>query len=595
MAVAKPTEQIMCDKGHPVTHMKLKERFFRGRTGKNVKTCNICEVVIDRKSPRWRCEERCKFNCCQDCYDKKMFNNVKDASGGHEEYKDDQGGRDRTMTALGVLPLIANLAGQDMSDDSDGDGEEADAKGGLFKALCCCLKSRPPDQKEYEQVDRESSSRGLMSTQGSQCLLDEDEEVSEEESSEVLDRGSIKRSKTSDLFKSTKSAPAIGGLELAQPHSEFLLPPEVVLFEPSVEDLGRPAQAEGEAGKRMIFKNTRLTKRELDGLKTLHEELAAEAKLTKEGDDGFPLYVGLHALRILQQAKFDTKKALAIILTHLNMRVKAFPLKDESLAEDLRKGLMYWHGRDRNGRPCLVWSMARLVQPTGSEFSKDTAIKLVLFVLEYAVRYLMAPGRVENWILIVDLENVGLGHSSSANREIAKNISILLEQVYCGRNFQTKILSLPWVVKSIVNGFIPADKKEKVQFVGASELESVMGKLFEPHQLEKKYGGTSPNVLPEETYPFKFFPNCTGKAADGDDKSLHMFTDRAFHEGYLWDESTEVAKEKWVPKVQSQSLTSAACEDLESLGIQNAKACKDIKSWLERVNPEELLRRNDES
>ena len=33
----------------------------------------------------------------------------------------------------------------------------------------------------------------------------------------------------------------------------------------------------------------------------------------------------------------------------------------------------------------------------------------VLFVLEYAVRYLLVPGRVENWILIVDLSGVGLG------------------------------------------------------------------------------------------------------------------------------------------------------------------------------------------
>ena len=29
--------------------------------------------------------------------------------------------------------------------------------------------------------------------------------------------------------------------------------------------------------------------------------------------------------------------------------------------------------------------------------------RMILFILEFAVRYLMVPGRVENWVLIVEL------------------------------------------------------------------------------------------------------------------------------------------------------------------------------------------------
>merc|ERR1719199_1155158 len=102
-----------------------------------------------------------------------------------------------------------------------------------------------------------------------------------------------------------------------------------------------------------------------------------------------------------------------------------------------------------------------------------------------------------------------------------------------------------------------------------------MAALFEPHQVEKRYGGTAPDLAPEKTYPYKFFPNCTGQGSSSAsaDKSLHMFTDRAFHEGFLWDESSEGAKGQWFDKAQEQSLTSAAVAALESMGAQNAKAC----------------------
>merc|ERR1712228_800935 len=122
-------------------------------------------------------------------------------------------------------------------------------------------------------------------------------------------------------------------------------------------------------------------------------------------------------------------------------------------------------------------------------------------------------GRVENWILIVDLEGGGISASNTTNRKIAQNIAVLLESVYCGRNFATKIMQMPWAIRTIANGFIPADKKDKVQFVGNSEMKTVMLALFEPHQLEERYGGTATNMAPNETYPFRFFPNATGKNA----------------------------------------------------------------------------------
>merc|ERR1711920_217457 len=275
-----------------------------------------------------------------------------------------------------------------------------------------------------------------------------------------------------------------------------------------------------------------------------------------------------------------TKKALNIMLAHRDMRVKYLPVSEDALLRNLQAGFMYWHGRDRKCRPILVWRLARM-----ETVDKDRAVQFVLFVLEYGIRYAMVPGRVENWILIVDLENCGAGMgTSAANRDVFKKCAILLEQVYCGRNVATKILHAPRMIRSIANSFIPAEKKDKVQFVGDDELQTVMRSLAEPHQLEERYGGQAPNLAPEETYPFRFFPKSRGEAHAGStDESLHKFTTRTFHEGVLWDESSETTKAKWVDSLQGQSLTSAAARDLESMGIPSSKPCTDMESWFRLV------------
>jgi len=607
---------LCCRNDHPINQLKLKEKIYRGRTGLNTKKCGICDKPIHRKSPRWRCEPKCAYYVCQNCYGEKTLAKITVAVAATADEKPEEEAPCNDIigltNAVTLLPLIATLTGRDFLHDYSDDEEDVEEAEAGQCASCslwgmCFAGSAPSPAKERLRSDTgdysllggrsdsdQTDDRSRTSTQFTLLTESPVLEMMEETETEdgnvppFLPEGhGMTRTVTKALFANIVTAPAVGGLEIETNHSAYLLPPEVVLFEPTASEIGKPYEA-GKPGKRLIFLNTKLSEGETEELQKLHKALAEESLVTREGVGDFPLYVRLHALRILQQSKFDTKRALEIMLTHLNMRVKCFPLSEETVFKDLQKGLMYWHGRDRMARPCLVWRLERM---TG--FTKERALKLVLFVLEYAIRFALVPGRVENWILIVDLEGVGMSHTSSANREIAKNIAILLEQVYCGRNFQTKIMSLPWVIRSIVNSFIPADKKEKVQFVGGSELQTVMGKLFEPHQLETRYGGTAPDLAPEQTYPFNFFPNARGPEGNDPsaDKSLHMFADRAFHEGNLWDESSADVKAEWIDGVKGQSLSSAAVSDLEGFGVNGIKACKDVTSWLQLVNPEEAKRR----
>lgn len=53
---------------------------------------------------------------------------------------------------------------------------------------------------------------------------------------------------------------------------------------------------------------------------------------------------------------------------------------------------------------------------------------------------------------------------------ITRNVTKLLEEVYCGRNFTTKIFHMPSLLRAIVNSLIPEDKKSKVELLSCRRL-----------------------------------------------------------------------------------------------------------------------------
>eukprot|EP00931_Biecheleriopsis_adriatica_P036526 TRINITY_DN21030_c0_g1_i1.p2 TRINITY_DN21030_c0_g1~~TRINITY_DN21030_c0_g1_i1.p2 ORF type:complete len:247 (-),score=33.22 TRINITY_DN21030_c0_g1_i1:69-809(-) len=158
----------------------------------------------------------------------------------------------------------------------------------------------------------------------------------------------------------------------------------------------------------------------------------------------------------------------------------------------------------------------------------------------------------------------------------------------------TKIFFMHWIVRGVVNALIPEDKKSKVEMVADSDIGRVMGGLCETNQLEKQYGGTAPNVARGEAYPYRFFENCRGSkcSSSPSDDSLHHFTDRSFHEGFLWD-TFPGAKAQWQHAAQKQSLTPASAAELSKLTGAPVRPCRTVERLLELVNPDEAKRRKD--
>lgn len=395
------------------------------------------------------------------------------------------------------------------------------------------------------------------------------------------DRKKLARASTAQLFEQTSSAVAVGGITVDSPLSRYLLPPEVVLYEPSASDIRRC----GKSAARLIFLNTPLTDAEQQALDTLHKTIADEAgaEMAEEAAK-FPAYVRPHALRLLQQAKWDVKKAISLMHTYLEMRVQKLPVTEGYVAQCLKSSMLYWHGRDRSCRPILVW---RLSQTPSLGLELERGKSTVLWILEFAIRHLMVPGRVESWVFIVDLRGCSFSTLTSGARSLIWNLRRLIEEVYCERNFCTKILYMPSLLQSIVNFFIPEDKKDQVEFVRDKDISRVMTGLCEPHQLEEHYGGSAPNVKDGEAYPYRFFPHCCGPETGSSppDQSLHGFTDREFHEGCLWD-AFPGEKEQWMEKCQKQSLPFASAQALcELTGGTTPAHCKTLAQWKALVAP----------
>lgn len=395
-----------------------------------------------------------------------------------------------------------------------------------------------------------------------------------------------------------EKAPPIGGLVgMKAPHSPFLLPAQVVLYEPPQNEIVV-------MGTRNIFLNTPLSEIEHDSLRDFHKVVAASDIGDNHGN--FPHSVETHALRLLQKSKFDPHKGLELMKLAMKERNVRLPIAESDVLEDLRSGGFYWHGRDKSCRPCMVVRVERLAHLVKD---KERTLRVVVFMLEYALRFAMVPGRVENWVVIIDCQNATSVVSAAylvSTFATANAIGVMLEKVYCGRMGWIRIVNIPGAtyLNRMINSLIPADKKHKVKF--PTHVADDLRELFEPNQLEVRYGGTAPDLVPSDVYPFKFFPNCRGVVdqrdgpaaiqilqrgetheMDDEDLSLHSCTNLLYHQGALWDESSEEIKNRWVPDALNSCLTP---ENALYLGKfmadgKQPEPCRNLDMWTEIVLP----------
>ena len=110
-------------------------------------------------------------------------------------------------------------------------------------------------------------------------------------------------------------------------------------------------------------------------------------------------------LKFLGSARYDYPKAIRMMMEHSVWLRSTFPVDFGAVGPLLQSGIMYVSKRDRMFRPIVIVNIRRLL---ATDISVDVLEQGSSFFFDFCVRKLLLPGKVENWIIIVDLDDIGI-------------------------------------------------------------------------------------------------------------------------------------------------------------------------------------------
>mmetsp|Transcript_48009 Transcript_48009/g.112079 ORF Transcript_48009/g.112079 Transcript_48009/m.112079 type:complete len:478 (+) Transcript_48009:94-1527(+) len=248
--------------------------------------------------------------------------------------------------------------------------------------------------------------------------------------------------------------------------------------------------------ERKIHCYSELEQKELQGLRTLRK-LAADSQF-------FPSITSM-ATRYISRARGDEKKAFKLMEETQKWRREYFskgPVTDKQVLEDMQHGIMYFTGRDRELRPTIIIRACRIPQKWYSEKKIDTVLRLLIFCMEYMLRYMVYPGKVENNNVIVDLRTLGV---SQVPITALSDVYKIMSHHYMGRVYKFYICNMSWGLGTIagaVKNILTDRQKQKLVFV--DKIPDLL-KDFAPHHLETDLGGTR-EIIKDRFFPFPLLP-----------------------------------------------------------------------------------------
>jgi len=353
-----------------------------------------------------------------------------------------------------------------------------------------------------------------------------------------------------------KAIPEIPSLECSEANiAPFTMPGEAFAFQPPPDAV--VTHFKNGDSERKIHLNIELTGPELDRLNQMRQE----AKTV--GGEFYPSVASM-ATRFLSRARMDPKKAVKLMKATQEWRRDYFkngPVSDAEIAEDIKHGIVYFTGRDCNLRPAIVIRAARIPQQWYKDRCVDRFIRMLIFCMEYFVRYMVVPGKIENLSVIVDLQ--GLGISQVPVGPLGEVYSVM-SQHYIGRVYRFYCCNVSYMLSSIagvVKGLLTDRQKQKLCM-----LDSVneLRKDFALHMLEEDLGGSRPGVTRFFPFPLEPGPFEAGHSAGPSRDAVplaHEVLTVAGALGRLWD-----------PKLSKQEnrrleYGPRAAEILESCGV----------------------------
>jgi len=308
----------------------------------------------------------------------------------------------------------------------------------------------------------------------------------------IRKRGSDARRSSKGLVDGFRVMPEPESLRVTRENlAPFTMPVEAFTFTPPPGAV--VCKFKNGDKERKIYCNVEVTETERDQLRQLQEEVRNRGMT-------FMPSIAVMASRFLSRARGDPHKAVKLMTATNEWRQEFFgkgPVTDADVIEDFKHGIVYFTGRDCALRPTIVVRAKRIPQQWYQEKRIDKLIRILIFCMEYMIRYMLVPGRIENNCLIVDLKGLTFNQVPiSALSEIYK----VMSHHYIGRVFKFYICNLSGSLSAIAGmakGILTDRQRQKLVFVDdVRELQ----KDFALHHLEEDLGGTRPAIT--EFFPF---------------------------------------------------------------------------------------------
>jgi hypothetical protein len=154
---------------------------------------------------------------------------------------------------------------------------------------------------------------------------------------------------------------------------------------------------------------------------------------------------------------------------------------------------MYAFKRDIDFRPVLVVNLGR-----ACKLLKENDLSVIVphceYLLKFVTERLMVPGKVENWVTILDFAEVGLmGLPVSKIKALVGDVA----ERFPAHLFKMYIVNTNWSTRAFLNmcvAFADGFLKAKM-IVCDSNLSQTLHKQVSKDCLEQKYGGNCPNLV----------------------------------------------------------------------------------------------------
>ena len=285
--------------------------------------------------------------------------------------------------------------------------------------------------------------------------------------------------------------------KLLELYNKSLPPKEAYYYFPSPEEIIIINHKKPKKSLRRVYYNVPYTDLENKNLSQFKQII------NQHPETQLPDYFGdFLLLAFIYATNYDLEKSYKQLIKYIKFCKETFPLNitpGSKIREILNRGFVYVYGRDNRFRPIVICE-CKIFQKHYKEYSNEEILKSVYFLCQFVVNNMIIPGQFESWVFIINLTGVSI----FSLPEPVKKMIPALSDYFLGRLYKNYIMGMNFISRILYK--IACAFLDPVTVAKVNILDKIGDKkLFEiirPDNIEKKFGGTAPNLPVDEVDGF---------------------------------------------------------------------------------------------